>query len=177
MGCCSWNCFSFTAVSNCCYSGEKSKIPFSRMFTSPAKCGACFFAPWYIGLWQALCIVDIIIGPVCVNTADFFITKSNLKPEQCCCITLAGGVEEFDRLHWSLWKWSPLGYFCVPICSDSECGYPVKALDEWAYNWFCWDWNQQRNVSTWRVLLFVLVMLEKKKNTGIERGKLVCQYW
>jgi hypothetical protein len=130
MGCCSWNCFSFTAVSNCCYSGEKSKIPFSRMFTSPAKCGACFFAPWYIGLWQALCIVDIIIGPVCVNTADFFITKNNLKPEQCCCITLAGGVEEFDRLHWSLWKWSPLGYFCVPICSDSECGYPVKALDE-----------------------------------------------
>ena len=134
VGCCSWNCFSFAVVSNCCYAGEKSRNPFSLTLTSPAKCGTCFFAPWYIGLMQALCIVDVIIGPVFVNIADCLITKSKLKPEECCCIALAGSVEEFDGLHWSLWKRSPLGYFCVPICSDCECGYPVKALDERAYN-------------------------------------------
>ena len=75
---------------------------------------------WFLCILQGPCAVDCVVGPVLVNAADCLVTCgccSADDPEACCCVKMAGGFKEFDRLHWSLWKCSPLRACC---CSDAE---------------------------------------------------------
>ena len=99
-------------------------IPISGFFDR----NPCLVLPWILQsilcILQGPCAVDVVVGPVLVNAADCLVTCgccSADDPEACCCVKMAGGFKEFDRLHWSLWKCSPLRACC---CSD------VKPLDD-----------------------------------------------
>ena len=142
VGLCSWNILTSMVISQCCYKGETNRTPFGRTFLRPGKCGLCFLAPWATAIFQGPCVVDIIVGPVLVNAADLCITKgfwslpegsAQGSAEACCCVAAAGGLQEFDRLHWSLWKCSLIASFCVPLCGSGECGTAVKPLNDSAW--------------------------------------------
>ena len=121
MGLFSWNLTAFGTVV-CCYGFDEA--PFSRTFADPSgivKENDSFGYPWLFCILQGPCAVDCVVGPVLVNAADCLVTSgccSADDPEACCCVKMAGGFKEFDRLHWSLWKCSPLRAWFG--CSDAE---------------------------------------------------------
>ena len=120
--------------------GGGDNDPFGRTFGEPAdeilNENPYFLWPWLLCILQGPCAVDCVVGPVLVNAADCLVTASGCCYPGCvgacfkCCWCSSDAddaFKEFDRLHWSLWKCSPLRACC---CSD------VKPLDdeEWKRN-------------------------------------------
>ena len=126
VGCCSWNfCTWICPTTIICY-GDDYKTPFYRTFEDPApdECMSnegILNYPWFCGCLQIPCAVDVVVGPILVNAADCCVTNGYCladDPESCCCVACAGGLKQFDRLHWSLWDYSP--FRCCPDCSGVE---------------------------------------------------------
>ena len=106
----------------------RSYPPFDRTFRDPApdewlnlRNGGdegILYIPWACCCLQIPCAVDVVVGPILVNAADCCVTCgccSADDPESCCCVACAGGLKQFDRLHWSLWDYSP--FRCCCYCS------------------------------------------------------------
>ena len=117
VGCCSWNCFTrILAIT----------WPFERTFLYPAPYEwapeGILFLPHLFCCLQIPCAVDCVVGPILVNAADCCVTCCACccpdYAESCCCVACAGGWKQFDRLHWSLWDYSP--FRCCPHCSGVE---------------------------------------------------------
>ena len=124
VGCCSWNVCTSLLTDNICYGRHKE--PFIRTFGDPApeECcsdGGVLYIPFICCCLQIPCAVDCVVGPILVNAADCCVTCCCCCPdyaESCCCVACAGGLKQFDRLHWSLWDYSP--FRCCPHCSGVE---------------------------------------------------------
>ena len=128
VGCCSWNACSYLLTGFICYGDDSEKIPLYRTFIDPAPdewfgdYGGILFYPYLCGCLQIPCAVDCVVGPILVNAADCCVTCCACccpdYAESCCCVACAGGLKQFDRLHWSLWDYSP--FRCCPHCSGVE---------------------------------------------------------
>ena len=129
VGCCSWNCCTWT-LTTICYDADEEEgnmTPFFRtFFSSPdgwfSRGEGILYIPWACGCLQAACAVDVVVGPILVNAADCGVTYGYCSaddPGSCCCVAWAGGLMQFDRLHWSLWDSSPFRRYC-PDCSGVE---------------------------------------------------------
>ena len=126
MGCCSWNICTVCLTYHICYGADLAKHPFDRTFGDPAPdewspyYGGILEWPWLGCCLQIPCAVDCVVGPILVNAADCCVTCccDDSGAESCCCVACAGGLKQFDRLHWSLWDYSP--FRCCPYCSGVE---------------------------------------------------------
>ena len=121
VGCCGWNYGTYFLTWTICYGVDhQANHPFYRTFRDPAPDewltdGGIISFAWICCCIQIPCAVDCVVGPILVNAADCCVTCgccTGDDPESCCCVACAGGLKQFDRLHWSLWDYSPFRQIC-----------------------------------------------------------------